>query len=178
MGWFTPSLSQSQVDATVAAALASQPQSFVNSGNEQTVAQLLANYPASASMVFKYARVSDLYGSARSVMICEASGGSFYWRPQRTDFGASNAATSGTITLTPLVSPPVMFLTGSLLGGMTVTPSNTNAWPGATFQVVSKGALNLFGINIDNLIGGGTVPILSGATKTITYIAGAGWQAG
>lgn len=178
MAEVTAGLSQAQIDALIAAAIGSIPQAFVNNGDERTVAQLLANYPASASMVFKYARVSDLYGSARSVMICEASGGSFYWRPQRTDFGASNASTSGTITLTPLVSPPIIFLTGSLLGGMTVTPSSTNAWPGATFQVVSKGALNLFGITINNLIGGGTIPILSGATKTLTYIGGSGWQAG
>lgn len=155
-----------------------QNTTFVNGGAPQTVAELITNFPAGVDNVYKYARVTDLYSQASSIMVCEASNGSYYWRPQRADFAAQNAATGGSVTLTPLVTAPIVFLTGSLLGGMTITPSVANVWPGSTFQVISKGALNLFGINIGGLIGGGTVPLLTGNMRTITYIAGAGWQAG
>jgi len=172
---FNPGLSPAQAQVLIAAAAA--PTSFVNGGAEQTVAQLLANYPASAANLFKYARVSDLFGQARSVMICEGSGGSYYWRPQRTDFAAQSAATGGAMALTPLVSPPIMVLTGTLASVLTLTPSTTNAWPGATFTVLANGVLGLFGINISGLVGGGTVPLLSGGSRTMTYIAGTGWRA-
>jgi hypothetical protein len=173
-----PGLTQADVQALVASALAAQSTGFVNNGAEQTVAQLLANYPASAAMVYKYARVSDLYGQARSVMICEASAGAFYWRPQRTDFAAANTSTGGALTLTPLVSAPITILTGGLAAMMTITPSAVNVWPGATFTVVANGAFNLLGINIGGLVGSGTVPLLSGSSRVLTYVAGSGWRAG
>jgi len=158
--------------------MAAQPSGFINGGAEQTVAQLLANFPADASMVYKYARVSDLYGQARSVMICEGSAGQFYWRPQRTDFAASHTGTGGAVSLVPLVNAPVTVLTGSLSSIMTITPSTANVWPGATFTVVANGAFNLLGINISGLVGGGTVPLLSGSSRVITYVSGSGWRAG
>lgn len=163
--------------ADVQALLAAQPSSFVDGGAEMTVAQLLANHPADASMVYKYARVSDLYGAARSVMICEASGGAFYWRPQRTDFSGANTSTSGAVTLSPLFSPPVIVFTGTLTGNITATPSTANVWPGATFTVMANAVLGLFGINLSGLLGGGTVPLLTGGSRTMTYISGAGWRA-
>lgn len=170
-------LSMDQINAAIASSIAAIPNAFINGGAEQTVASLLTNFPADASMLYKYARVSDLYGTARSVMICEASAGSFYWRPQRTDFSAASAATSGTVTLTPLLTAPVMVFTGTLLGSITIQPSSTNAWPGATFTVMANGVLGLFNINISGLIGGGTVPLLTGGSRTVTYIQGAGWRA-
>lgn len=173
----TPGVSAAELAAAIAQSALALP-AFLNGGTAMTVNDLLANFPASASTLYKYARVTDLYGQANSIMVCEASAGTYYWRPQRSDFAAQNASTGGALSLTPLVTAPIIFLTGSLVGGMTITPSTANAWPGATFQVISKGALNLFGINISGLIGGGTVPLLTGNMRTVTYIAGAGWQAG
>lgn len=170
-------LSAADVAAMIAQATSGTP-AFVNSGVAMPVADLLTNFPAGASNLYRYARVTDLYGQANSVMVCEASNGLYYWRPQRADFANSSAATGGTVTLTPLVTAPILFLTGSLLSNMTITPSATNAWPGATFTVVNNGVLNLLGININNLIGGGTVPLLSGGSRIITYVQNLGWRAG
>lgn len=151
---------------------------FVNSGGEQSVADLLANFPANAANQFKYARVSDLWGSVRTIMICERDASGYYWRPQRTDYApAPVPMTTGTMTLLPLVTAPVINLTGTLLGNISVTPSAVNAWPGATFTVTSNSVLGLFGINLTGLVGGGTVPLLSGGIRTLTYFSGTGWKA-
>lgn len=143
-----------------------------------TIAQLLANYPAGPATLFKYARVSDLYGAASSLMVCEASMGQHYWRPQRTDYAAAAATTSGSVTLTPLLSAPTTIFTGTLLGSVNIVPSTTNVWPGARFEVVANGVLGLFNISIGGLVGGGTVPLLSGSSRIITYVQGSGWRAG
>lgn len=157
-------------------ALASQlpPTQFVASGAYMPVADLLANFPANATQLGKYARVNDLWGSVRSVMTCEYDGNTYYWRPQRTDYAVSNTATTGAITLTPLLTAPTVYLTGTLGGNMTITPSATNAWPGAQFEIMSNGILGLFGINITGLLGG-TIPILGGGRKIITFTQ-AGWR--
>ena len=157
-------------------ALVSQlpPTSFVGSGAYMTVASLLSTYPASATYLGQYARVSDLWGSVRSVMTCEYDGTNYYWRPQRTDYAVSNNSTGGAMTLTPLLTAPTVYLTGSLGANMTITPSATNAWPGAQFEILANGVLNLLGINISGLLGG-TLPLLGGGRKIITYTQ-AGWR--
>lgn len=143
------------------------------------VAELLANFPASASLVGKYARVNDLWGSVTTVMICEADTSGFYWRPQRTDYAAAPVTmTTGNMPLIPLVTAPVINLTGTLTGNVTITPQTTNVWPGATFTVSSSSTIGvLLGININGLVGAGTVPLLSGGIRTITYFSGSGWKA-
>lgn len=148
---------------------------FVGQGAYMTVADLLANYPAGSGYVGNYARVSDLWGSVRSVMTCEYDGANYYWRPQRTDYATANTTTSGSVNLTPLVTSPVVFMTGTLTGNLTLTPSATNAWPGAQFTVNMNGVLGLFGITLSGLVGGGTLSLLLGGTRTLTYTA-AGWR--
>lgn len=165
-----------QVQALIAAAPAAI--SFVNGGAEQPVADLLANFPAGAANQFKYARVNDLWGSVRTIMVCERDASGYYWRPQRTDYApAPVAMTGGSMTLTPLVTAPLINLTGTLASAITLTPSNANVWPGATFTVTSNSVLGIFGITIAGLVGGGTVPLLSGGIRTITYFSGTGWKA-
>lgn len=162
---------QSAQDASLLAQL--PPTSFV-SNSAMTVADLLANFPANSSRLGKYARVTDLWGNTDEIMRCSSDGSTYFWRPQRTDYAQNMSTTSGTTTLTPLVTPPTVVMTGTLLGNVTVTPSSTNAWPGATFTVISNGVLGLFGINITGLIGG-TLPILAGGVRTITFTT-AGWR--
>lgn len=159
---------------TLADVLASLPTSFVGNGDYMPVATLLSTYPAGAPNLGKYARVNDLWGSVRSVMVCEYDGTSYYWRPQRTDYATANSSTGGTVTLTPLLTSPTMILTGTLGLGMTVTPSSTNAWPGAQFEVISNGLLGIFSININGLLGG-ALPLLAGGRRILTFTA-AGWR--
>jgi hypothetical protein len=162
------------------ALIASAPSAvaFVNGGNEMSVASLLSTFPAGSAYQFKYARVNDLWGSVRTIMICEQDASGYYWRPQRTDYApAPVSMTGGSMTLTPLVTAPVINLTGTLSSAITLTPANTNVWPGATFTVSSNSVLGVFGISISGLTGGGTVPLLSGGIRTITYFSGTGWKA-
>lgn len=150
------------------------PLQFVGGGSPMPVATLLSTYPATVSYVGMYGKVTDLWGSVRTVMVCDYDGNSYYWRPQRTDYAVSNASTGGAITLTPLLQAPVQFLTAPLASNMTITPSATNAWPGAQFTITSKGALSIFGITLSGLLGG-ALSILAGGTRTLTYTS-AGWQ--
>lgn len=154
------------------------PTAFVGDGNYMTVASLLSTYPAAAQYRGNYARVSDLWGGVQTVMICEGDASGYYWRPQRTDYApAPVAMTSGSMNLIPLVTAPVINLTGTLLGNINVTPTTANVWPGATFTVTANSVLGLFGINLTGLVGGGTVPLLSGGIRTLTYFSGTGWKA-
>ncbi len=176
-----PELSSTGISlADVQALIAAAPSSvaFVNGGNEQTVASLLTNYPAGAAYQFKYARVSDLWGSVHTIMICEQDASGYYWRPQRTDYSpAPITMTGGSMTLTPLVTAPVINLVGTLSSAVTLTPSATNVWPGASFVVTSSSVLGVFNITLSGLTGGGTVPLLSGGMRTLTYHSGTGWKA-
>lgn len=165
-----PYVQTSEVPALVAQFT---PTAFVNSGGYQSVASLLSTYPAGPTYLGMYARVNDLWGSVRSVMVCEYDGSLYYWRPQRTDYATQNASTSGTVTLTPLLSAPQQIITGTLLGGMNITPSATNAWPGAQFEIINNGILGLFSINITGLTGG-TLPILGGGRRIITAVNSGG----
>lgn len=172
----SPGLDVAAVQALIAAAPSAV--SFVNGGNEMAVADLLANFPAGATYQFRYARVNDLWGSVRTIMICERDTSGYYWRPQRTDYAPPPITmTTGTMTLVPLVTAPIVNLTGTLTGNVNVTPSSTNVWPGATFTVTSNSVLGVFGINFTGLVGGGTVPLLSGGIRTLTYFSGTGWKA-
>lgn len=142
-----------------------------NSTTPGTIANLMANAPCNASRVAQYAVVSDLYGGATAtneVMRCGQTGTMYYWRPQRTDFSITNSTTSGTVSLTPLLNAPTLVFTGSLLGNISVTPSTQYAWPGASFTVINKGVLGLFGINLTGITGG-TLGILAGGQRTIYY---------
>lgn len=169
-------LTQDQVLSLIASAPSAV--AFVNGGNEMSVASLLSTFPAGSAYQFKYARVNDLWGSVRTIMICEQDASGYYWRPQRTDYAPTPVSmTGGSMTLTPLVTAPVINLTGTLSSAITLTPANTNVWPGATFTVSSNSVLGVFGISISGLTGGGTVPLLSGGIRTITYFSGTGWKA-
>lgn len=111
-------------------------------------------------------------------VICEQDASGYHWRPQRTDYApAPLTMTGGSMTLTPLVTAPVINLTGTLSSAITLTPANTNVWPGAMFTVSSNSVLGVFGISIAGLTGGGTVPLLSGGIRTLTYFSGTGWKA-
>ncbi|MEH3109023.1 MAG: hypothetical protein PGN22_02830 [Agrobacterium cavarae] len=149
---------------------------FINGGAFQTVANLLANFPAASQYRGMYARVSDLWGNVSTVMICEFDGTTYYWRPQRTDYSVTSAQTSGAISLVPLVTPPITTMQATLLGNVTVTPSNTNVWPGCTFKLFAPSNLGVFSITFTGLIGGLTSTLLGGSTKEITYTS-AGWRA-
>jgi hypothetical protein len=136
---------------------------------------LFATNPASSSVVGRLAVVTDLWGSVNEVMRCGFSNGVYYWRPQRTDYGATTTSTGGSMTLTPLVTAPTLFMTGTLLSNLTITPSTANVWQGARFEIANGTSLGLFGITIGGLIGGLTKTLLAAGRQTLVY-EGAAWQ--
>lgn len=160
--------------AQVAQVVATTPQ-YVNSGAFQTVSALLTGSPCASVMLGRLARVSDVYGSVSSTLVCETDGNTFYWRPQRTDYSIVSNQTSGSMTLTPLLTAPVVYLSATPTSTVTVNLSTANAWPGATFRIYAPAGISLNGINLSGLVGGGTVPLLQGADRVVTYTS-SGWK--
>lgn len=168
-------------DATAQSALLGIGVSFVNGGAAQTVAQLMANYPAGATYSGLYARVSDLYSNGiggegvDEILRCrhDATNGLYRWQPQRADFNAPMSPTGGTVNLTPLVTPPTVRLTGTLLGNLTVTPSSTNAYVGQRFRVIQNSTLGIFATTLTGLIGL-NLTLLGNTATELEYMA-AGW---
>lgn len=156
------------------------PLPYVNSGNGQTVAQLLANFPAGAAQAGKYAVVTDLYnmGTANGIveiMRCrfDAVNNQYRWVPQRENFTGATAATTGSVSILPLITPPTLRATGTLLGNMSFAPSATNAWVGMRQRVYMQGTLGLFTAQITGLLGS-NLTLLGNTFKDIEYSA-TGW---
>lgn len=148
--------------------IASSGTSFVQGAQTMTVADLMANYPAGSGLVGMYARVTDLYGSVDDIMRCRFDGVNYRWVPQRESYNGTNAATSGSVTITPLVSPPTLRFVSTLLGNITTNMSVTNAYIGQRQRIISNGALGLFGFTVAGLVGS-NVSLLTGGVKDFEY---------
>lgn len=148
---------------------------YVKGGQVQTVAQLLAAYPPSAAFMGMYARVTNLYGSVDDILRCRFDGSAYRWVPQRDSFAGIDTTTTGTIPILPLLTPPVLDLTGTLTGNITPTLSEVNAYVGQSQLIRSRGVLGLFGITIAGLVGGGTLALLAGGDRTLVYTP-QGWK--
>lgn len=138
-----------------------------------TVANLISTFPPSATYMGQYARVLDLYGSVDDIMRCRFDGVAYRWIPQRPSFSGIAANTGGTISIVPLVTPPSLRLTGTLLGNMSVVPSSVNAYVGQQQRVVMEGGLGLFTASITGLLGS-NLTLLGGGSKLIEY-SPTGW---
>lgn len=147
---------------------------FVSSA-PMTVAQLIANYPPSATTLGSYARVTDLYGAVDDIMRCRWDGVAYRWVPQRPSFSAVNTATGGTINIIPLVTAPTLRMSSTLLSNMTFVPSTTNAFVGQQQRIIQEGSLGLFVSTITGLIGS-NVSLLGNTTKILEY-GPTGWFA-
>lgn len=149
---------------------------YVNGGSYTTVNDLLTNTPCATTTLGKLAHVSDLYGTVSSTLVCERDTTlGYYWRPQRTDYSAVITQSSGSVTLTPLAVAPTVYLSSTPTGSVSVVLSTKNVWPGATFHIYAPANISVNGINITGLVGSGTVPLLQGSDKVITYTT-AGWK--
>lgn len=143
--------------------------------NPTTVANLISNFPPSATYLGQYARVSDLFGAVDDIMRCRFDGTAYRWVPQRPNFTAVNAATGGNISILPLVTAPTLRLTGGLLSNMTITPSSTNAFVGQKQTVIQEGPLNLLTSTITGLLGS-NLTLLGNTARVIEY-GPTGWFA-
>ncbi len=186
MAEVTSGISQDQVSQMIATALAGLPTSFVGGGNAMTISDLMANFPASAAYRGLYARVNNLYnnvsttaaGGVDDIVRCrfDVVNNTYRWVPQREAFNVAIAPTSGTTTLLPLVTPPTVRLTGTLLGNLTINPSATNAYVGQVFQVIQNSTLGLFVTTITGLLGSNVT--LLGNTSQLFEFTSTGWVKG
>lgn len=167
-------LTQDQVMTLIAANAAT---SFVGGTNTvpTTVAALHSNFPPGASFLGQYARVSDLFGSVDDIMRCRFDGTAYRWIPQRPNFTGVNTATTGSITVMPLVTPPTLRLTAALLGNMTISASSTNAFVGQKQTIIQEGVLGLFTSTITGLLGS-NLTLLGNSARVIEY-GPTGWFA-
>lgn len=141
-----------------------------------TTAALLADYPASAATVGKYARVTDLYGSVDEVMRCRYDGVAYRWVPQRDNYNVAMSAQGGGVPLVPLVTAPTVRITSSALtSNMTITPSTANAYVGQEYEIVMPTVINLglFTTQISGLLGS-NLTLLAGQVRRIQY-SPTGW---
>jgi len=152
--------------------------SFVGNGDFMKVADLLANYPASVTYKNKYANVSDLYGSVEDVMRCRFDGTNYRWVPQREALSGTTAQATGTVAIIPLVTPPTLRLTATLLtGNVQIQPSTVNAYNGQRSRIImpSSITLGLYVVQITGLLGS-NLSLLAGNVKDIEFGQG-GWFA-
>lgn len=120
------------------------------------------------TMVGKYARVTDLFGEKTDLVLCSVSGGLFFWQPVRP-FWARTMSGNSNMTLSPLKTPSLLRLTGSLSASRTLTLDTTYAWPGCQFEVAFDGALGLFGLTIAGLDLGGTLSLIAGGRRRMVF---------
>jgi len=121
-----------------------------------------------SSMVDRYARVTDLFGDKRDLVLCSQVGGNYFWQPIRPTYAKSMSGNQS-MTLTALKNPSVLFLTGTLSANRTLTLSTDLAYPGATFEIAMEGTLGLFGLNIAGLDGGSLLSLLFGGRRRVFF---------
>jgi hypothetical protein len=140
-----------------------------------TVANLIANFPPGATYLNQYARVSDLYGSVDDIMRCRFDGTNYRWVPQRESFAGTSAATTGAVNIIPLVTPPVVRMTATLVGNVQYSATATNAYVGQRQVIINNATISIFVTMITGLIGS-NLTILGGSSQTIVY-GPTGWYA-
>lgn len=175
---YPPSATLQQVADMIAAG-----SNFVAGGSAMSIADLMANYPAGIAYKGQYARVNNLYngtsaaatGGLDDVLRCrfDDTNSVYRWVPQREAFNLTMSPTSGSTTLTPLVTPPTIRLAGTLLGNLSVSPLATNAYIGQKFTVIQNSTLGLFVTQITGLIGS-NLTLLGNTAQELEYTA-TGW---
>lgn len=132
--------------------------------------------PSPAANLDRYARVTDLFGTKRDLVLASKVGTMSFWQPVRPIFATSQAVSSS-MTLTPLKTPSVLYLTGALPASTTLTLSTSFVFPGASFEIAFDGTLGLFSLNIAGLNGGGLLSLLVGGRRRVFWdLATQSWK--
>jgi hypothetical protein len=126
----------------------------------------VATLPDPAQNKARYAFVTDLGGGADMVL---SDGG--YWKHIRQG-QAGTIAGGGGITLTPLISPPILVVSGTGLASTSITILTQNLYPGATFRIIIPGALAALataGINVQGVAGSLQLPLVGGTWQDVQW---------
>lgn len=135
--------------------------------------------PDPALNLDRYARVTDLFGSKRDLVLASMVGGFAFWQPVRPVYAAKQAVAAD-MTLVPLKTPSVLLLDGNVPLGTTrkITLSVERAFPGASFRFKPRGGLlgSILGsLQVLNVNLGTPVSILTGGTQEFVYDLADGW---
>jgi len=134
--------------------------------------------PAAADNLDRYARVTDLFGSKRDLVLASKVGNAAFWQPVRPVFAAKQTVMAD-MTLYPLKTPSVLLLEGNVPLGTTrkITLSAERAFPGASFRFKQRstlgsilGALQILNVNL-----GTPVSVLTGGTQEFVFDLTDGW---
>ncbi len=135
--------------------------------------------PSPAANLDRYARVTDLFGSKRDLVLASKVGSVAFWQPVRPVFAAKQAIAAD-MTLFPLKTPSVLLLEGNIPLGTTrkITLSPERAFPGASFRFKQRGGLlgSILGsLQVLNVNLGTPVSILTGGTQEFVFDLTDGW---
>lgn len=132
--------------------------------------------PDPAAFVDHYARVTDLFGGTRDLVLAAQTGTLAYWKPVRPIFAAT-APVAADMTLQALKSPSVMFLAGTVGVGVTrtISLSTALAYPGASFEIRNDMS-GLGGLKLAGLAVGGLLSVLFGTTQRFFFDTSTGWK--
>lgn len=134
--------------------------------------------PSPGANLDHYARVTDLFGVKRDLVLASKVGSLAFWQPVRPLYAAKQAVAAD-MTLYPLKMPSVLLLDGSVPLGTTrkITLSSERAFPGASFRFKQRsglgsilGALQFLNVNL-----GTPVAIVTGGTQEFVYDLADGW---
>ena len=134
--------------------------------------------PDPAANMDMYATVSDLFGAKRDKVLASRVGTLAFWQPVRPIFAATLTPASD-MTLTPLKSPSVVYLSGTIGTGATrtLTLATAFAFPGASFEVRNNmsglGTLKIAGLAIGSLLT--ILTILTNGSQRFYFDAASGW---
>ncbi|GLS44371.1 hypothetical protein [Methylobacterium brachythecii] len=171
MSGYSTGLTVSQVSQAAAAAVASSSAILDGSFTVDTL-------PDPAANLDRYARVTDLFGVKRDLVLASIVNGVAFWQPVRPVYAAKQTITAD-MTLTALKTPSVLLLDGTIALGATrkLTLSPTLAFPGASFRLKHRTSLGsiLGTLQVLNINLGTPISILTGGTFEAVYDMTDGW---
>jgi hypothetical protein len=130
-------------------------------------ADMFANFPANAANRGKYCRVSDMWGLIDGVYRCTFNGRIYYWEPTTQPQLLGSSIMTGSMTLQPLSTFPILEIGGNLpaLTTWSITLGTENLCPGLVKEfrpslTTLLGTLNVLGTGL-----GSTVALLLNSNK-------------
>lgn len=169
---------QAALISTLQSSLAALPASRFLPGKYQVngASGVTALPTPTADYLNMYATVVDLFGEKEDNVLCSRLGTDYFWQPVRPIHSKSMSASAANMTIYPLRSPSVLFLTGTLLANRTLSLDTTGVWPGCTREIAFDGALGLFTLNILGTGLGSGLGVLLGGRRRFFYEWGVGWK--
>lgn len=155
-----PGYTPPEPDLSVFAKVADLPPSAFVTQTILTTADMHATFPAGAGYRGKYCRVSDMWGLVDGVYRCSWNGRIHFWEPTTTPALPGPMNLTGSTTIQPMSTPPIIELGGSLpalttwtvmLGTDMLPPGVVKEYRGSLSSLL--GTLNFTGLGLGSVVG-------------------------